>query len=358
MTGCFACFKLPDSSSYSELSYPGPALVPDCLEDAFSQQGFLIAPFHMTEDTPLLFIPAEYVRESPLPSANDVSTSDSGFPSCRQLFNVPDSYAVCFERVHSAVASGTFRKLVLSRSRTVEIDFDGDCKSLFLKLCARYPGMMVCLFHTPQSGTWIEATPEPLLLAVHRDGADHDSGTMTDCHTVALAGTMEARCGASEQWSEKNRAEQNVVERFIADSVSPYASELKLCGPYTVKAGHLLHLRTDIDFKADRRDIGKIVAALHPTPAVCGLPRKEAMDFILETEGDSRRYYSGFAGPVGINGATRLYVSLRCAEISDDRKCATLYAGGGIMPESVCEAEFEETELKMRTLGCTVASRT
>ena len=94
--------------------------------------------------------------------------------------------------------------------------------------------------------------------------------------------------------------------------------------------------------------IGKLVGRLHPTPAVCGLPKDVARDFIMANEGQERKYYSGFAGPVGINGETHLYVSLRCAELGDGT--ITAYAGGGIMPESTCTAEWRETEMKMYTI--------
>ena len=95
--------------------------------------------------------------------------------------------------------------------------------------------------------------------------------------------------------------------------------------------------------------LGKVVDALHPTPAVCGLPKAEAMLFIARHEGIRRDYYSGFAGPVGINGETHLYVSLRCARL--EGRTMTFFAGGGIMPESRCEEEWMETEAKIKTIA-------
>ena len=79
------------------------------------------------------------------------------------------------------------------------------------------------------------------------------------------------------------------------------------------------------------------------------------MQTILEAESTPRRYYSGFCGPLGLHGETALYVSLRC--MSFTRSSATLYAGGGILPESRLEEEWEETRRKLLTMalctGCT-----
>ena len=92
----------------------------------------------------------------------------------------------------------------------------------------------------------------------------------------------------------------------------------------------------------------RTLSLLHPTPAVCGLPRDNALATIRLAEPDARSFYAGFSGPLFLHGETRLYVSLRCMELIGDR--ASLYAGGGIMPESTVETEWEETRRKMATM--------
>ena len=87
---------------------------------------------------------------------------------------------------------------------------------------------------------------------------------------------------------------------------------------------------------------------LHPTPAVCGLPKEEAYRFIIDTENYDRSYYSGIIGWLAPEGDTTLYVNLRCMRI--DKDTATLYAGGGILPTSEAESEWEETQHKMDTM--------
>ena len=79
------------------------------------------------------------------------------------------------------------------------------------------------------------------------------------------------------------------------------------------------------------------------------------LDFILSNERFPRQYYSGFVGPLLIEQSTHLYVSLRCMHICGSKY--QLYAGGGLLPESIEEQEWQETEAKMKTMRSLLASR-
>ena len=115
--------------------------------------------------------------------------------------------------------------------------------------------------------------------------------------------------------------------------------------------------------------LGEIILALHPTPAVCGLPKELAKDFILRNEKHKRQYYTGFLGELNfkeeiirpstrknqenrayrtLKNRTSLYVNLRCMEIRGNR--VSIFVGGGITKESVPEMEWEETKDKTRTM--------
>jgi isochorismate synthase len=87
---------------------------------------------------------------------------------------------------------------------------------------------------------------------------------------------------------------------------------------------------------------------LHPTSAVCGMPKEPALQFILDNEKHSRAFYSGFLGPVNVASETHIFVNLRCMQIYTDK--AVLYAGAGITADSDPQKEWEETELKCLTL--------
>jgi isochorismate synthase len=87
---------------------------------------------------------------------------------------------------------------------------------------------------------------------------------------------------------------------------------------------------------------------LHPTSAVCGMPLESAFQFLVENEGYDREFYAGYLGPVNFQNQSNLYVNLRCLQLFDTE--ATVYAGAGITQDSDPQKEWEETELKMKTL--------
>ena len=93
---------------------------------------------------------------------------------------------------------------------------------------------------------------------------------------------------------------------------------------------------------------GLMLGLLHPTSAVCGTPKQEAIDFILATEKHERSMYSGYLGPVNLDNATHLFVNLRTVEIKGNR--AIFYAGCGITEDSDPEKEWQETQMKCQTL--------
>ena len=114
-------------------------------------------------------------------------------------------------------------------------------------------------------------------------------------------------------------------------------------------------MKTDFRFSLkDNKGLGDLLKVLHPTPAVCGLPKEEAYRFILQNEGYDRRYYSGFIGWLDPEGRTDIYVNLRCMHIKDEQ--LTLYAGGGLLASSELNDEWLETEKKLQTIKRLIAT--
>ena len=131
-----------------------------------------------------------------------------------------------------------------------------------------------------------------------------------------------------------------IVAEYVRRIVKKFGNKLEEQGPYTARAGQLVHLKSDFRFNLkNKKSLGNLLKELHPTPAVCGLPKEETYRFIAENEGYERKYYSGFIGWLDSEGQTDLYVNLRCMEINDGK--ATLYAGGGILPSSEMALEYE-----------------
>ena len=224
---------------------------------------------------------------------------------------------------------------------------DKDFEKFFMKACRMYPRLFVALVYTPQSGMWLMATPEILL-----------KGEQGKMQTMSLAGTQKAEPSRTiadypiegVEWSLKNREEQQYVTDYIEDCIRAFSDDYQLKGPYTTMAANLYHLRTDITFLLrDEGRLGDVIHTLYPTPAVCGIPKDEARRFILQHEHQSRKYYSGFVGPISPQGKTHLFVSLRCMNILPEGICE-LYAGGGLLKESEMEKEWKETEAKMQTI--------
>ena len=262
-------------------------------------------------------------------------------------------YAIDFANFHSHIMEGEFTKIVLARCAREPNDGRLSPLQLFVKACREYPRLFVALVSARRCGTWLMATPEVLL-----DGDGNGWSTMSLAGTMTLSDqqlsfdvppTQGRHDEKNLKWSVKNIEEQRFVSTFITESLEQVATDIEEKGPYTMRAGNLVHLRSDFSFAMpDKERVGELLHLLYPTPAVCGLPKEEARDFIVHNEFAPRLYYSGFAGPFDIEGATHLFVALRCMRIDAD--CYNLYAGGGLLADSEEEAEWRETEDKMETM--------
>ena len=361
----FAFYRFPRQEHYTRLCLTeGEPEELFTLEQLNGRRGFVLAPFVVSDDCPILLFPeerplksekgclseevclnlggCEVTRTTPNPSF----MKGGDFAGGGSLKGGEPQYALAFARFHAALRAGQFAKLVLARSQVVSTN---GCNplALFQQACLRYPRMFVALVSAPRCGTWLMATPEVLLR--HSEGQHYE--------TMALAGTMKLEGELLQfdnpsqslvqqiRWSQKNIQEQRFVANYISNRLKDFATDIDEAGPYTTRAANLVHLRSDFRFTLHADcGIGSLLEALHPTPAVCGLPKAEARDFILANECQPRLYYSGFCGPLD----QALYVSLRCMQISENH--CRLYAGGGLLPDSIEQQEWEETEAKMQTM--------
>ncbi len=306
--------------------------------------GFVFAPFRFGEGHPLWLLPLEEEIEAGISRAAcpDEVEAPAPMPFCGRLEEQPSKeYREAFRFFSAALRAGDFQKLVLSRACTDAFPRGFSWARAFGAACRRYVHSYVYLFHTPQTGFWLGATPEILL-----------AGGKGDYRTVALAGTQFLKEGKlAGPWSEKNIREQAFVTEYIGGCLRERDIRFTVEGPYTATAGELAHLKTDIRFRLSSAEaLGGLLQALHPTPAVCGLPKEEAFRFILSHEGYDRGYYAGFLGRWEPEGKMALYVNLRCMQCGEGAEKIRLYAGGGILPASVCEEEWMETERKLQTM--------
>lgn len=241
-----------------------------------------------------------------------------------------------------AIENNEFKKVVVSRKETVDL-VDFDLVAVFENLVQLYPSTFVYCFYHPKGGTWLGATPEQLLKA-----------KSNRFETIALAGTQKDRDDAEIIWEKKEKEEQQFVTDYIVAKLENVATEVLVSKPYSIKAGSIWHIKTDIsgvlhsDF-----NLQQVIGLLHPTPAVCGLPKEKAKAFILENENYDRSFYTGFLGELNCSNeadvmSSDLFVNLRCMQITDSQ--AHLYMGCGITKDSIPEKEWGESINKSMTM--------
>jgi len=369
--GSFALWRKPNSSqlAYIQDFSESPRRVSLQLEDL--PAGFIVHPFADQEDKKAFFIQGDRYEKLSL----DNSLNQEDLPQWMQAsrYSLPTAElkkqiaahlgklprqanaSAGQEKAHflnlvakgiQEIEAGTLEKIVAARTKMIPLPTKFDLGKTLAKLLSSYPHSFVNFFHLPGIGTWMGASPEVLI----ETKGDY-------FYTMSLAGTQPAQGDnplKSAAWTQKEIEEQALVSRYIVDCFKTIRlREYEEHGPKTVLAGNLLHLRSD--FRVNTQTTGfsnlgsVMLGLLHPTSAVCGMPRKEALAFLNTEEGWDRNFYAGFLGPVGIEQETSIYVNLRTASLHQSH--ALLYAGAGVTEDSVPEKEWEETELKCQIIG-------
>ncbi|WBL21232.1 chorismate-binding protein [Zunongwangia sp. HRR-M8] len=264
------------------------------------------------------------------------------------------------EKAITEIESGSMKKVVLARKEHSQTQLSA--VSIFKNLLENYPKAFCYIWSHPESGIWLGATPETLV-KVERNRFK----------TMALAGTQAFKATIDEAtWTPKEVEEQKIVSDEIVQKLKDFkvsAGAINLSDPYTVKAGNLLHIRTDISAVLENDNLSNLLESLHPTPAVCGFPREKAKKFILENEHSDREFYSGFLGEINlkqeikrnsnrrnqenqayasISKQSQIFVNLRCMKLVKGE--AEIFIGGGITVDSNPAAEWEETVNKSYTI--------
>jgi menaquinone-specific isochorismate synthase len=242
----------------------------------------------------------------------------------------------------------TLRKVVLSRPVDVHLGGALTLSAALRRLRAGEPNCTIFSMPVPD-GTFFGASPE-LLVARH--------GTKVSSHP--LAGTVPrgdtARTDADAQrglaGSAKNRAEHRYVVDAIATSLAPFCAELSVpTEPSVVAFRSVAHLGTRLEGRLDRpAGVLDLLRPLHPTPAVGGTPRPEALAFIAGHEAGERGHWAGPIGWVGAGGDGEWMIGIRSAQLDANGKTIRLRAGGGIVADSDPAAEAAEANVKLATV--------
>ncbi|MDE7412245.1 MAG: chorismate-binding protein [Muribaculaceae bacterium] len=260
----------------------------------------------------------------------------------KEIFPFPTHTVSKYEHIERVkrIQSQILKKEKVVCCKTVCGEGKINLKETFLNLKKSFPEAMKFCFHTPQSGTWIGATPETLLKKENRV-----------LHTMALAGTRSAE--ESGDWDNKNIEEQRMVADYIYDIISSkHYSFSWNKNPISRKTGLLQHLCTEFEISLkenfSKDNLLSLLSDLSPTPALCGYPKKKAMEIIKATENFKRGYYGGFFGPYNADKDFAFFVLLRALKIKGNKWC--MFAAGGIVEDSRPEEEWDETEKKARSI--------
>lgn len=317
----------------------------------YSESGFVFAPFDTEKKTVL--IPFEKCIETSYNEANTIQKQTE----YTEENEGKSAHIDLVQKGIAAINNSQLSKVVLSREETCSLT-KNDPVLLLKKALALYKNAFVYLWYHPKVGYWLGATPEVLLQTRNNQ-----------FKTMALAGTQ--LYSENITWEEKEQNEQQIVTDYITESLAAKEFKFTEGDPYTLKAGDLAHIRTDItgtiNVTSQSVDLQVLINALHPTPAVCGFPKDASKDFILKNEGYDRQFYTGFLGELNIetrrksnrrnieNHAYRftsksssLFVNLRCMQLN--KALATIYVGGGITASSNAENEYVETSNKANTM--------
>lgn len=271
---------------------------------------------------PIQYIPVDKYRENP------------DWPSYKKT--------IC--SVIKKIKPGLVDKVVISRSHHVRVGGKFRAISALQVLRSAYHGCTSFMFSFPGEGIFFGSTPE---LLINKEGSQ--------IKTEALAGTMGRGRNMEEDRllmenlmdSHKEREEHTFVIDQIRRKLEPLVSILEIeKTPGILKLKNVHHLRTEIKGKLENgKNILDLIQQLHPTPAVAGTPTEKAMTIIRQYETHDRGWYSGPVGWINKNGDGEFCVALRSALVNKEE--AHVFAGGGIMAESVPENEWKESELKL-----------
>ncbi len=255
-----------------------------------------------------------------------------------------DSYRKTIFEVLNTIHPGNVEKVVISRSHQVQIDKEFSCISPIQVLRNTYPNCTTFLLSFPNEGIFFGSSPERLII---KNGKT--------IQTDALAGTIARGANMEEDrlltktliGSHKESEEHQFVIEQIREKLETITSDLSIPNiPEIQKLKNVQHLLTPISGNLENgKNVLDLVEFLHPTPAVAGTPTQKALEIIKNSEQYDRGWYSGPVGWIDKNGDGEFCVALRSALVNNDE--ARVFAGGGIVSESVPDKEWEETELKL-----------
>ena len=206
-------FRAPHSATYTRLVQHTQPRTFLSLQEVPACSGYLIVPFRTTAEAPIVLVEPDEAYELPLEMAANAAPPEASDDTAAQRTR----YADAFRTAHGSLLRGKVEKVVLSRRLNLRWNDETlpTPEHLFFKACQDNPNCFVAMWNTAHTGRWLVASPEPLL-----EKSNHTWGS------VALAGTMPHAEGTENSWSEKNIAEQAIVQTLSASNSKPVPTTL------------------------------------------------------------------------------------------------------------------------------------
>lgn len=269
----------------------------------------------------------------------------------------PEEHRARVQRARDRLAEpdSKLHKVVLARALRLTADGPLDGRVILRRLVAKDPTAYSYLVDLTAAGgqytgmALVGASPE---LLVARDGDWVTCRPFAGSAPRSADPDLDQAAGTALAESAKNRHEHQLVIDAMSETLEPLCSELTVAPtPQLSRTAALWHLSTPINGRLRDNSITAmdLALALHPTPAVGGVPADTAAQLIGELEGD-RGFYAGAVGWCDARGDGQWVVSIRCAQLSVDRRTALAHSGGGIVAESDPDDELAETTTKFVTI--------
>ncbi len=331
----FIAYRLPDSKEEITLILKESSVkIFENYSEISGEAGFIFTPFDVRNNKSYFIKPEEICKNGKgfrgdLFLDKKKGTNNAKLP---KIDETKAAYQKQFEQLLTKLQKNELEKVILSRTLTLEAYPEEEQTYTFYHLIKQYPKAFAYWIHLPHLGVnWMGATPELLL-----------KKEANKLRTLALAGTKKPK----EEWTKKEIEEQQIVTNYIAQQLSDFNPIISKTE--TISAGDIQHLATYFTIPDNTANFFSILKKLHPTPAICGLPKKQAFEAIQDIEQHDRSYYCGALGVLNLAGTTEMYVNLRCMQLATN--AARLFVGGGLTKDSNLEREWQETERKADTL--------
>lgn len=347
----FVFYRKPNSSVVNQIIQLDSSL--DFFTD-YNQKGFVFAPFDSFKKSVFFSLN----KASFTQNTYEIGEFESSLLNKKSNSTNKNHHINLVKKGVEYIKNNNTPKIVLSRQEQIKGNLN--LVETFKNLLNKYSTAFVYIWYHPKIGLWLGATPETLIQIKGNS-----------FKTMSLAGTQEYKNNLEIFWKKKEIEEHQFVTNFIKKELTKLEIPFKISKVSTIKAGKLLHLQAIINGRLQNNNqLEFIIKALHPTPAVCGLPKEKAKDFIVKNENYDREFYTGFLGELNfeidkrkhknnrrnienqaykfIETQSNLFVNLRCMKVHSD--FINIYIGGGITKDSNPENEFLETVAKAETM--------